>query len=87
MASAYQCICGEVIPTNLFAGNNMQLLAEESYFLYEDDLTANELEKHQDQIIEAAKRVSVCSNCHRLAIIVNGHFPTFYEPIPPDSYL
>lgn len=83
MGSRYRCICNEIVRNDLFAGNDIQLLADEDDFLRKDNLTATALEDHADKIIDGAKIVSICRNCERLTIQKNDGSILFYEPVTP----
>lgn len=82
MASKFKCICKEYVNTNLFSGNNINLILSEDSFLRDSGMSAIEYEEHIDRMFDSSKKLVKCHNCNRLAIIDRDYNVQLYELIP-----
>jgi hypothetical protein len=83
MASKFRCTCGEIIRTNLYSGNNMQLLVpEEVTNLSEAEMKAS-LDGFVDELVRKSLIVAECPACKAIAFIDNNYNIKMYAPVSP----
>ena len=85
MASKFECICGEIIRTNLYEGNNVKLLVPEEYTDIDENNTKMNLTEFIDRIVIEARCFIECNKCGRIAVVNNDHKINIYEPLKRDS--
>ena len=79
MGSWIKCLCGYLIHTNLFAGENVFMLIKDSdYDSVEDPVDRDKL---SDLFFRKGIPVYICSRCGRLLVdLGEERGPTFYQP-------
>ncbi len=81
MASKFVCICGEIIRTNLFEGNNVKLLVPEEYTDIDEKNNKFNLTEIIDRIVIESKCFLECKKCGRIAIVDKDYSIRMYEPL------
>ena len=85
MASKFVCICGEVIRTNLYEGNDIKFIVPEECTDIDETDDKNNLTKFIERIIIESQCFLECKKCGRIAVIDKDYKIRMYNPIQNDS--